>query len=171
TPEPEATPEPGASLEPEVTPEPEMTPEPEATPEPVSTPEPETTAEPETTPEAEISPQPVFTPTPEHVDVILIEGEPKNVKLDRNKLTLRVGKSKKLKATVKPQKAGNKTLTWTSSDEAIATVNGKGKVIAVSPGTAVITCETVNGITASCEVTVKAPKRNQEKSIPRWMHS
>ena len=47
------------------------------------------------------------------------------------------------------------TCTWSSSDPSVATVSGTGLVKGVSKGTAVITAETVNGLTARCTVTVK----------------
>lgn len=50
-----------------------------------------------------------------------------------------------------------RSLTWESSDPAIATVDGKGKVKAVAPGKATITVATDSGEKLSCEVTVKTP--------------
>lgn len=48
----------------------------------------------------------------------------------------------------------DKTITWTSSDSSVATVNSDGTVTAVSEGTAQITATSSNGLTAVCEVTV-----------------
>ena len=55
--------------------------------------------------------------------------------------------------TVAPEEALADTATYTSSDEAVATVDADGNVTAVADGTATITLE-VNGVTAECEVTV-----------------
>ncbi len=76
------------------------------------------------------------------------------VTLDKTELSLQVGKTAELKATVTPFDA---TVTWSSSDKAIATVNEKGVVTAVKEGTATITASLENGKTAKCVVTVTAP--------------
>ena len=60
-----------------------------------------------------------------------------------------------LTATVLPSNAGNKKVTWSSSDEAVATVDASGNVTAVSAGQATITVTTEGGgftATASIEV-------------------
>ena len=61
-----------------------------------------------------------------------------------------------LTATVAPDNATNKAVTWTSSDSAVATVDQNGVVTAVAPGTAVITATAADGsgANASCTVTV-----------------
>lgn len=71
-------------------------------------------------------------------------------------MSLKVGETGTLSATVSgDQFASNKTVTWTSSDETVATVNG-GKVTAVGAGKATITATSYSGFTASCVVTVEA---------------
>jgi uncharacterized protein YjdB len=63
-----------------------------------------------------------------------------------------------LSATVEPENAANKNVTWTSSNGAVATVDQTGKVTAVGAGTATITVTTEDGSkTAECEVTVTVP--------------
>ena len=60
-----------------------------------------------------------------------------------------------LTATVAPDNATNKDVTWTSSDSTVATVDQNGLVTALARGTAVITATTVDGgKTATCTVTV-----------------
>ena len=59
-----------------------------------------------------------------------------------------------LKASLTPSDAYT-TLTWTSSNKKVATVNGKGVVTGKKPGTAVITFRTKNGKTAKATITVK----------------
>ena len=79
------------------------------------------------------------------------------VKLDKTSLTLDVGESDTLTATITPSNATDKSVTWESSDTNIATVDANGKVTAVAPGTATITVTTVDqSKTATCEVTVTA---------------
>ena len=76
------------------------------------------------------------------------------VELDKTSLSLYEGDTETLTATVKPDNATNKAVTWTSSDAGVATVEN-GVVTAVSSGTATITVTTVDGgKTASCAVTV-----------------
>lgn len=62
-----------------------------------------------------------------------------------------------LTAEVTPDNASNKTITWTSSNEAVATVeNGVVTGVAASADPVTITASTVDGVTATCEVTVTA---------------
>ena len=78
------------------------------------------------------------------------------VTLDKTTLSLDVGGTEVLTATVAPDNATDKSVSWKSSDAAVASVDGAGKVTAVKPGTATITVTTTDGAkTATCEVTVK----------------
>ena len=77
------------------------------------------------------------------------------VSLNETSLSLKVGGSETLTATITPSNAANKNVTWSSSDTAVASVSTNGTVTAVSPGTATITVTTVDGSkTASCAITV-----------------
>ena len=76
-----------------------------------------------------------------------------SVTLDRATLTMTEGDTQTLSATVKPDNATDKTVTWTSSNTSVATVDG-GKVTAVAPGTATITAK-AGDKTATCAVTVE----------------
>ena len=79
------------------------------------------------------------------------------VTLDRIELTLTEGETGTLTATVKPDNADNRKVTWSSDKTDVATVGGDGKVTAVKPGEAVVTVTTEDGgRTATCKVTVKA---------------
>ena len=79
------------------------------------------------------------------------------VTLDKTELTLTEGEAETLTATVRPDNADNKKVTWSSDKTEIATVDGSGKVTAVKAGEAVITVTTEDGgKTATCKVTVKA---------------
>ena len=80
------------------------------------------------------------------------------VSLNESGITLDVGGSKTLAATVTPDNATNKKVRWTSDNETVATVSEDGVVTAVAGGTAVITATTHDGLfTATCTVTVNAP--------------
>jgi len=79
-----------------------------------------------------------------------------SVSVSPSTLSLSVGKTSILKATVLPSTAGNKSVTWKSSNTNIATVDSKGKVVAKAVGTATILVDTVDGNKrAICIVTVK----------------
>ena len=79
------------------------------------------------------------------------------VTLDKQTMSLTVGSTGTLTATITPTDAANQSLTWTSDKEAVATVDENGKVTAVAEGTAKITVKTVDGEkTAVCTVTVTA---------------
>lgn len=71
-------------------------------------------------------------------------------------LNLEVGQTGTLTATVTPDNATDKTVTWTSSNDKVATVVD-GTVAAVGEGTATITATAANGKKDTCKVTVKVP--------------
>ena len=69
--------------------------------------------------------------------------------------TLKMREQVQLSAQITPGNANNKSYTWTSSDENIATVSADGVVTGVSAGTAVITAKTNDGNkTGTCTITV-----------------
>ena len=68
-----------------------------------------------------------------------------------------VGAEEKLTATVLPEDATNKDVTWTSSDTTIATVDSNGKVTAKSVGAAIITAK-AGDKSATCTITVNPIK-------------
>jgi hypothetical protein len=77
------------------------------------------------------------------------------VTLNKDTLTLPIGRGELLTATVLPEDAANKAVNWTSSDPDIATVDESGRVEAQALGSASITVTTVDGNkTAECTVTV-----------------
>ena len=79
------------------------------------------------------------------------------VTLNPPTLILATGSTAKLSAIVTPANATNKTVTWKSSDETVATVDKNGNVTAVGPGTCTITVTSGNGKTDACTVTVSEP--------------
>lgn len=80
--------------------------------------------------------------------------KPTGVTLSKTKLSLQLGQSEKLNATVKPDNATNKNVTWTSDNKDVAAVDAQGNVTATGVGTATIKATTDNGKAASCTVTV-----------------
>ena len=85
---------------------------------------------------------------------ILVTG----VTLDKSTLSLEEGSTGNLVATVAPSNASYKAVSFTSSDNAIATVDGDGLVTAVAAGSADITVESIadGSKTAKCTLTVTA---------------
>lgn len=80
------------------------------------------------------------------------------LRLNKTVVTVTVGNSTRLKATVSPKNAENKVVKWTSSNKKIATVTSKGLVKAVRQGTVYITAKTANGKKATCKIKTKLKK-------------
>ena len=97
-----------------------------------------------------------FTDNETQTPVVEVES----VSLNKSEMTLTEGKSETLAATVTPENAENKSITWSSNNEAVAIVDVNGTVTAKSAGTAVITATSTNGKSAGCTVTV------EKKQIP-----
>ena len=91
----------------------------------------------------------VEEPAPEVIEVT-------SVSLNQTSLTLEIGESEILTATVLPSNATDQSVTWSSSNASVVSVSG-GTVTAVSEGSAAITARTSNGKTATCSVTVSVP--------------
>ena len=95
-------------------------------------------------------PTPTTDPSPTTVSVT-------GVTLNKASMNLVEGESEVLSATVSPDNATNKAISWKSSDAAVASVDATGKVTAVKAGSATITVTTTDGSkTATCAVTVTA---------------
>jgi uncharacterized protein YjdB len=79
------------------------------------------------------------------------------VSLNKNGLVLAAGAAETLIANVLPEDVPDKTVSWTSSNTNVATVDSTGKVSAVGAGAATITAISVYGKTATCSVQVIMP--------------
>ncbi len=96
-----------------------------------------------------------------------VYGEPvipvESITIDKTEMTLSIGETSAISATVHPDNATNKKVSWSSSDEAVATVSPNGVVTGVAVGSAIITVKTSDGgKTATCSVTV----RDDSPSLP-----
>lgn len=89
-----------------------------------------------------------------------------SVTLNTYALSLEVGKTGKLSATVLPASAANKSITWSSSKTDVASVSSNGTVTAKKAGTAVITATATNGKSASCTVTVTGGTTDPDPGQP-----
>ena len=86
-----------------------------------------------------------------------------SVSLSSNSETIKAGKTVTLIPTISPSNATNKNVTWSTSNDQIATVSDSGVVNGVSEGTATITVTTVDGSkTATCTVAVNAAQGGEE---------
>ena len=94
--------------------------------------------------------------------VIVTSLKATGISIDRTEATLERDATLQLTATVTPDDADDRTVTWSSADSGIARVDGAGLVTVVSVGTTTITATTGDGtgLTASCTVTV-TPKTVQ----------
>ena len=78
-----------------------------------------------------------------------------SVKLSKSSLTLSRGKTAKLTATVQPDNAVNREVSWSSSDSDVVSVEEDGSLYAGTPGIAVITARSTDGTNLSSSCTVK----------------
>lgn len=86
---------------------------------------------------------------------------PTAITLSATAQTINVGQGIGLKATITPSTATDKTVTWSSSNRAVATVDATGYVWGNAAGTTTITAKTDNGKTATCTVTVQKVSSTQ----------
>jgi len=79
------------------------------------------------------------------------------ISLDRNSATIKEGEYITLVATVTPSNADNKSVSWSSSSDAVATVDASGKVTGVKTGSTTITATAADGgMKATCSLSVEA---------------
>ena len=119
-----------------------------------STPQASAKATPQATPKPKHTPKPTPKPTPAPTpkptsSTVSVTG----VSISRGSIVLDVGGGASLSATVSPSNATNQSISWSSSNPAVATVTSSGYVTAVGPGTAVITAS-CGGYSARCTVSV-----------------
>ncbi len=92
-----------------------------------------------------------YTPVEISIDILVT-----NITLNKSSLTLQEGQEEKLEATISPSNAKDKSVTWTSSNTNVVTVDGNGTVLAKANGNATISCSANDGsgVEATCNVTV-----------------
>ena len=93
--------------------------------------------------------------------------EPTGIELNKNQLSLTVGGTATLSGTISPAGATG-TITWSSSNTSIATVNSNGLVTAIGEGTATITAKISNTIKDQCVVTVSAASSQTENLLEKF---
>ena len=83
-------------------------------------------------------------------DGVAVEG----VSISKSAMSIYVGQKDTLQATVSPDNATNKTVTFISSNTSVATVDNNGIITAIASGTTAITASANNGTSTTCNVTV-----------------
>ena len=83
-------------------------------------------------------------------------------------LDLEENKTAKLTATVLPENATDKTLTWSSSKPAVASVENDGSITALTAGKTIVTATAHNGEKATCVVTVVG-EGSEEEATPLYV--
>ena len=83
------------------------------------------------------------------------ESSVHSVSLNKNNLSMTVGDTEKLTATISPENVDDNTLEWYWSNAGVVNIDENGNVTALKVGTADITVKTINGKSAVCNVTVK----------------
>lgn len=89
---------------------------------------------------------------------VVVTTRVEEIRLDNTEGILTIGNSHTIQAMVEPENASDQNLTWTSSDESVATVDESGNVSANSAGNATITATTTNGKSAEYQLTVQNVK-------------
>ncbi|MCR0173748.1 Ig-like domain-containing protein [[Clostridium] innocuum] len=84
------------------------------------------------------------------------EIKPIGIKLNETDIRVEMGKSVQLKATITPEDASNKKVSWRVGNPQIASVDANGKVTAKSIGNTYVYAETANGLEARCIIRVTA---------------
>ena len=85
---------------------------------------------------------------------IRVEQNATDLTLNQQELTVDAGRTAVLRATVLPADTNNKNVTWSSSDESVATVNKAGRISAIALGTCEITCTSQSSPQVRCVATV-----------------
>lgn len=88
-----------------------------------------------------------------------------DIKINENVTSMKEGESQKLTATITPNDATDKNITWKSSDESIATVSTTGEVVAKKYGTVDITATSSNGKTSTIKIDIKESPKAENNAI------
>ncbi len=105
---------------------------------------------------------------------ITVKQQVTAIALSDETVSLWVGKKKTLTATATPTTANNTSVSWSSSDNKVATVSSKGVITAKGKGTCTITCTAADGYgtKTTCEVTVKQPVTTialSDETVSLWV--
>jgi uncharacterized protein YjdB len=93
------------------------------------------------------------------VKIVVHSAKPTDITLDKTELTFNDSKAQKVTATVAPATAAASKVTWTSSDEKVATVSSDGTITPVAKGTCTITASVSDTVKATVSVTVNIAEK------------
>lgn len=124
-------------------------------------------------PTPSVDPTPTADPAPTQVPTQTPTQTPgggniavSSISIDKGSATIDAGKSVKLSATISPSDATNKKYSWSSNNNAIATVDQNGNVTGIKAGTATISVTSDDGgHTSSCTVTVKGSQTGANVAV------
>lgn len=87
---------------------------------------------------------------------VIVREPVRQIQLEKNNISLTIGESLKNNLIIKPENATDKSITWLSTNDKVATVDDEGNIKAISTGTAIITAmsNSDNAVKATCNVTV-----------------
>jgi uncharacterized protein YjdB len=89
--------------------------------------------------------------------IVTVVIEPKEIKLSQSSITLNMGDTMQLTATITPEKVTDGKITWETDNDKVATVDVKGSIATKGLGTCTVTETASNGIKDECKVTVERP--------------
>lgn len=87
------------------------------------------------------------------------------IQINENIESIEVGENKKLTATITPENATDKNITWKTGDESIATISTIGEITAKKAGTVEITAITTNGKTNTIKINIKEKKKTENTTM------
>ena len=90
------------------------------------------------------------------------------IKLSTYYVNLKTGQTKYVSATAYPTTAGNRAVSWSSSNSRVAKVNSNGKITAKGPGTAFITARAKDGGGTKSTITVKVKQPVTKVSLNHY---
>ena len=88
-----------------------------------------------------------------------------SIKINENIKQMKVKERKKLTVTLIPDNVTNKSITWKSSDNDIATISSEGEIIAKKSGIVEITATSSNGKTSTIKINIKQDEKIQDNTI------
>lgn len=94
---------------------------------------------------------------------------PASLEVSSSNMAIQIGNTSTITETVYPSYAGDKSVSWSSSDTSIATVNSNGLITGITTGVAIVTATTTDGgLTATCEVSVGATETFENTTTTGW---
>lgn len=100
-------------------------------------------------------------------DITVSEVEVSDISISKTDYTINRNNTLQLYATIAPSNASDKSITWESDNEAVATVTNTGVVRGINAGNVKITATASNGLSTSCIITVKVPAKSIKLNLPK----